>query len=178
MASFAGMLDYVLDKDAAGIRIEAERRPVLWGEDGPRYSDLPILTTADVDVIIEAVTTPADRKVLTSHGNCEVRHRHGRTAFTCSILTQYEYSVTFRLSQDALLELSTAEHLSLVDDSAPPAGQPPPAEPRAPLPAGPSTERAAASAAPRRRRPVRPACPPASTRSCRGWSTTMPPICT
>ncbi len=175
MTSFARMLDDVLDKGAAGIRIEADRRPVVWGEDGPRYSDLPILTTPDVDRIIEAITTPADRKALTSSGACDVFYRHGRTMFTCSVLTQYEYSVTFRLSPDALLELSTAEHLSLVDEPAPNASGPPDGEQPTTVPPPGGEERPAPA---RQEATAPPASPTASISSCRGWSTTARPTST
>ncbi len=119
MTDLSTMLDMMLEQGAVGIRIEADRRPVLWGEDGPRYSDLPVLSTSQVDGVIEEVTRPADRRALTTQGACDVDYLHGRARLECSILTQYEYSVTLRLVEDMTLAETTVEHLSVVDEPAP-----------------------------------------------------------
>ena len=126
MSRLSEVLDGVLDQGAAGVRMEADRRPVFWGEDGPRYSELPFLSTSQIDAIIEEITAPPDRTALTTHGACDVSHEHGRATFECTILTQHEYSVTMRLVDDGALEKSTVEHLSLVDEPAPPLEPPEP----------------------------------------------------
>ncbi len=134
MSRLSEVLGSVLEQGVAGVRMEADRRPVYWGEDGPRYSHLPVLTTSQIDAIIESITDAAQRTALTTHGACDLEYKHGRMSFECTILTQHEYSVTMRLVDDGSLERSTVEHLSLVDEPAPPLEPPadsgPPAEPK------------------------------------------------